>query len=85
MLKTLKNEQGYLYALIEYEQIDDEHILIKYLWVHDNHRNNGCIPSLVKQMVYDKSTHKTEFVGWERGAKDQPLRWYPVYEILRRW
>lgn len=85
MIKSLKTEQGYIYALIEYEQIDDEHILIKYLWVHENHRNNGCIPMLVKLMVYDKSTHKTAFVGWERGEKDQPLRWYTVHEILRRW
>ena len=85
MLKTLKTEMGYIYALIEYEQIDAEHILIKYCWVHDSYRNNGCIPALVHLMADDKSTHQTQFVGWERGEKNQPLRWYPTYEILRRW
>ena len=84
MLKMLKTPEGLVYALIEYEQIDDVKILIKYSWVHDNHRNNGCIPNLVKLMIDDESTNKTCFVGWERGAKNKHFRWYPVHRILRR-
>ena len=84
MIKSLKTEDGYIYALIEYEQIAEDRILIKYAWVHDDHQNNGAIPGMVTLMAQDETTNKTNFVGWERGEKDKPFRWYPVYRILRR-
>ena len=83
MIVSLKTKEGYLYSLIEYEQIDKDHILIKYSWVHENYRNNGAIPAMVRLMIDDKTTNDTDFVGWERGAKNRKLKWYPVHRILK--
>lgn len=83
MIKSLKTEEGYIYAFIEYEQIDKDHILIKYSWVHENYRSNGAIPGLVKLMMDDETTHDTDYVGWERGLRNRKLKWYPVHRILR--
>ena len=85
MISSLKTKEGYLYALIEWEQIDKDHILIKYSWVHENYRNNGAIPSMVRLMMDDETTHDTDFVGWERGKENKQLKlkWYPVHRILK--
>ena len=87
MLTKLMTKEGYIYGILEWEKIDDERIFIKSAWIHDNHRNNGAIPTMVKLMVKDKDKYKiskTQFVGWERTEKGKPFRWYPVYRILRR-
>jgi hypothetical protein len=84
MITPLKTAEGFIYALIEWEQIDEQKILIKYSWIHENYRNNGCIPSMVMMMMQDKTTNNTNFVGWERGEKNKKFRWYPVHRILRR-
>ena len=84
MLSTLKTSEGYIYALIDWEQVDKDHILIKYSWVHVNYRSNGAIPNMVKLMIEDKSTNDTDFVAWERGERGRKIRWYPVHRILRR-
>jgi hypothetical protein len=84
MLTILKTNDGFIYALIEWEQIDEHKILIKYSWVHDNYRNNGAVPSMVKIMCQDKTLHNTQFVGWERGDKQKKFKWYPLHRILRR-
>ena len=84
MLSSLKNKDGFIYALIEWEQITLQHILIKYSWIHENYRNNGAIPGMVQQMIDDKTTNETAFVGWERGERHRKLRWYPVHRIIRR-
>ena len=64
MITSLKTVDGFIYAFIEWEQIDKDHILIKYSWVHDTHRNNGAIPALVKLMADDVTTNDTDFVAW---------------------
>ena len=84
MITSLKTKDGFIWALIEWEQIDNEKILIKYAWVHDNFRSNGAIPDMVKLMCQDKTLHNTQFVGWERGEKNKQFRWYPLHRILRR-
>ena len=84
MVTMLKTESGLVYAIIEWEQVHKERILIKYCWIHDNYRNNGAIPSMVNMMAKDKSIHGTQFVGWERGEKHKKFRWHPLYRILRR-
>jgi hypothetical protein len=84
MITSLKNEQGYIYSLIEWEQIDKDHILIKYSWIHESYRGNGCIKRMVKIMAKDESTHDTDFVGWERGSENKKFKWYPLHRILRR-
>ena len=84
MITSLKTDEGYLYAVIEWEQIDKERILIKYVWVHENHRGNGAIPGMVVRMAQNKDTHSTDFIGWERGDMNKPLKWYPVYKILQK-
>jgi hypothetical protein len=83
VIKSLKNEQGYVYALITYDQQDKDHIFIKECWIHENYRNNGCIPKLVREMINDEKTHDTDFVGWERETKGKDFKWYPVHRILR--
>lgn len=84
MIYSLKTEEGLIYGLIEYEQISEQHILIKYSWIHDNYRNNGGIPDLVRYMINDKTLQNTAFVGWERGERGRKFKWYPVHRILRR-
>ena len=84
MITSLKTNDGFIYALIEWEQVDNDKILIKYAWVHDNHRSNGAIPNMVNIMCHDKTLSNTQFVGWERGEKHKQFRWYPLYRILRR-
>ena len=84
MITKLTTDEGYIYALIETELIDPEHLLIKYMWVHINHRNNGCIPSLTNMLVCDKDNKSVQFVGWERGEKRRDFQWFPVHKILRR-
>ena len=84
MITSLKTEDGFPYAFIEWEQIDKDHILIKYSWVHENYRNNGAIPAMVRLMMDMESTHDTDFVAWERGEKHRKLKWYPVHRILKR-
>ena len=87
MITSLKTHDGFIYALLEWEPIGDDKILIRYAWIHDNHRSNGAIPSMVRMMVANKikdNIQKTQFVGWERGEKGKAFRWYPVHRILRR-
>jgi len=84
MIYSLKTQEGLIYGLIEYEQITQQHILIKYSWIHENYRNNGGIPDLVRMMINDEDTNKTDFVGWERGERGRKIKWYPVHRILRR-
>lgn len=92
MITKLTTKEGYIYALIEWELVDKEgkfegsleYVLIKYIWAHDAHRFNGCIPGLIMLMAQDKTTHNAQFVGWERGARGRNLKWFPVHKILRR-
>lgn len=83
MIKSLKTDEGYIYALIEYDQTDKDHIVIHWVWVHKNHQNNGCIPELVRLMMKDEDTHDTDYVAWERFEKGRPVKWHPVHRILR--
>ena len=83
MITSLKNKDGYIYAIIEWEMTDEEHMLIKYAWVHDNHRNNGCIPSMIRLMAKYEEARKADFIGWERGARGEKFKWRPVREILK--
>lgn len=93
MITFVKNDSGYIYALIDWEFIDKnnnvsddgtEYLLVKYLWVHDGHRNNGCIARLIKLMAEDNRTKGVYFVGWERGGKHKDFQWHKLSNVLRR-
>ena len=74
MITSLKTQDGYIYSFIEWELVDkdggfegeQEYLLVKYIWAHDNHKNNGCIPTLTKMLVHHEDTKNVQFVGWER-------------------
>ena len=82
MITSLKTDEGYIYAILEWEMTDEEHLLIKYAWVHTDYRNNGCIPKMIGQMTTHDLTQKTQFVGWERGDLNQPFKWKPLHKIF---
>ena len=84
MLTSLKNEEGYIYALIEWEVLTlhgrREYCLVKYAWVHPEHRKKGCLATLVIMMTKHEYGKGCQFVGWEKEGED--FKWIPVYMAL---
>lgn len=92
MLTYLKNDEGYPYALIEWQMVDryGNHIekelycLVLYSWIHEDYRGKFVLKELVYQMCQSDYGKNAQFVGWERGEKKRKLKWYPVHKILTK-
>ena len=78
MIQTLKNGEGYIYALIEYLIVDHfghledngKYCNVRYYWVHKKHRHDRLIlPRLIKKMEEDERTNFVEYIYWVRNWK----------------
>lgn len=73
MIETIKNQDGYIIAYIEWEVLDDngqfknggKYIYIQNLWVHEKYRYNNYTADLSQKIHDHPFSQKAEFVYWQ--------------------
>lgn len=84
MITTLKNDDGYIYAYMEWRLVskyglsvgEKEYIFIKDLWIHQWHRGNGSLQDLIDEVSKDPLVKKTKFVYWNNLKRNRLSKTY---------
>jgi len=93
MIFNLKNEDGYVYAYIEWQVVNEKglvddvgkYVHIVNMWVHPDHRNNGCITNFTELIFQHNLTRQCEFVYYNRSkynGRKSPV--FPIYKFLKK-
>ena len=73
MISSLKNDDGLVYAYIEWQVVNSEgdfenkgyFVYIQDCWVHKDYRNSGCINKLIPMIHDHEFAEKVEFIYWK--------------------
>lgn len=79
MLYTLKNSEGYIYAYMEFDIVDNNgkwknegnHLYIRDLFVHNNYDGEEVIKEFILKLDNDIRTKYVEKIYWEREVNGQ--------------
>lgn len=92
MITTFKNEEGFVYAYIEWSVVDHqtrlddkgEFLYIRDLWIHPRYRGNGVLGSFMKVIFYDPKTQRTQFVYWNNNKHHRLSGLVPISRFLNK-
>jgi len=88
MIASLKDEDGYVYAYIEWEitdggvtlKKDGEYIYVQTLWVHEDWDGKDAIFELIPEINEHEFSHNAKWVYWNRDKYGDR-----VSKIFDRW
>lgn len=92
MITTRSNEQGFIYAYIEWEVVDEEtkmvkdgkYFYIEDMWIHPEYRNKGIIQDIIKELFFDKRTQSVEYYFYRREKYGRLSGIIPASKFIKR-
>lgn len=92
MILTLKNEEDYIYAFIEWHVVNidgkydnnGEYIFIREVWIHKDHRNKGVLHQLILGLENSEVNKTVKYGYWVRHDR-RMSKLYTRDHILRRF
>ena len=93
MINVLKNEQGLIYAYIEWSVLDESfhyaedgrYVYIWDLWIHPDFTRLENFRKLIELIADDRRSWASEIVYWKRGKYDERRRVYSKNQFIRKW
>jgi len=72
MISYLQNEQGFIYALSEWNVVDNEgvgktngaYLYIAELWIHKDYGHKGTLQAMIQEINKNEKSHITYWVYW---------------------
>lgn len=92
MIIEYKNSDGFIYAYISWNIINEENrlvdngetISINGAWVHPKLRNRGVLKSMINDLFHHQTTQNSLYVlSCREKYKDRPTIKKPIYKYLK--